>query len=459
MTATPPVPPARFRLELTLGDQPCAALSEVIDGQSTPAAHVALAQRPPYALGVALHPSGPPGSFTPELRALSELPARPFDPALVGDDGVLAIDWQLRDHQVDTQDDTAMRISLHNRSSYYEADDLELRVRAIVGDGSPLGVRPDGNALISVWPEVQSTRSIGPGRTISFDYLVVTRGPRAGRYALEVEVDYKLVYVYRELCRQTVALARLPLRIHGGHVAPLDGHASEPAALAAIAELTAEAVGPLTRRKPPIDQVISVSEAGRMSRPQRRLHMPEQVDTHADNESAHHHSRGRTLHPIERKVMLPGGGELAISYRLVKGSHTKPDDSRACYGYNPHTKEIESYFSTSDEAAMEITLRNCSDLHLKHVRLTDVHLFHAKDNGDVGHPADDDRLPDGNHLFEVLPNEVYFGQLEGGESRVKYLGLVTRGVHSGRFLVRVEVKYEIVDGSACAALPLVVNPD
>lgn len=183
------------------------------------------------------------------------------------------------------------------------------------------------------------------------------------------------------------------------------------------------------------------------------------MSEHAEKDVGYGHARGRELHAIEHKVTLPGGGELCVSYRLVKGSHTKPDESRCSMGYNPKTKEIESYFSTSDEAAMEITVRNNSNFHLKHIYLTDVHLFHANDNGGQGLPADKDRLPDGNYLFEVLPNDVYFGSLVHDEARTKYLGLVTRGVQAGRFLVRFEVKYEIVDGSACLSLPLHVNPD
>jgi hypothetical protein len=260
---------------------------------------------------------------------------------------------------------------------------------------------------------------------VSFDYFVVTRGPQAGIYTLAIEVSYKLVYVYRELCRQTTAVASIPLCITGGSTPPLPGGLVPPSS------------------KPSFERITHTH---------RRLHMSEQVEKE-------YRSRSRELHAIERKIMLPGGGELCIAYRLVKGSHSKPDESRASYGFNPTTKEIESYFSTSDEAAMEITIRNQSDLHLKHIYLTDVHLFDRNDDGGLGLPADKDRLPDGNHLFEVLPNEVYFGTLPPSEARTRYLGLVTRGVHAGGFLVRFEVKYEIVDGSACVSLPLHVNPD
>lgn len=180
----------------------------------------------------------------------------------------------------------------------------------------------------------------------------------------------------------------------------------------------------------------------------------------SENEKSEYgHLRRRELHAIERKVILPGGGELLVHYRLVKGSHTRPDDSRGSYGFNPTTKEIESYFSTSDEAAIEIALINKSELHLKHVRITNVRLFAMNDDDSVGAAADNEKLPDGNLLFEVLPNEVYFGQIFQDDARVKYLGLVTRGVHSGRFFVRFDLQYEIVDGCAIVHLPLTVNPD
>lgn len=171
------------------------------------------------------------------------------------------------------------------------------------------------------------------------------------------------------------------------------------------------------------------------------------------------HSRRRDLHAIERKVILPGGGEVIVCYRLVKGSHERPEEDRGSFGFNPTTKEIESYFSTSDEADMEITLRNQSGLHLQHIYLKDVHVFHAKDGDCLGPPADIEKLPDGNYLFQVLPNDVYFGHLEPGEARTRFLGLVTRGIRPGRFVVNFEVNYEIDRGKATVDLPLHVNPD
>lgn len=428
------LPVTRFLLELKLGDKPPrAVMSDVTGGLDAPSAStdVELAAAPPFELGMALASDGPAGVLTPQLKTLKAIPLarpRPFDPALVGDDGVLAIDWEITDRRLETQDATTLVISLANRSLYYEADDLKIAVKLLACDGREPGDLPDGNSLVSITPDEQWTRSIGPQSTIPFEYLVVTRGPQAGLYTLSVEVDYKLVYVYRELCRQTVAVAHLPLRIEGGSVPPTTG---------------------------PLVPLPSKPELERISHTHRRLHMSEIAEKNVESS----HSRGRVLHPIERKVMLPGGGELCISYRLVKGSHSRPDDTRASYGCNPHTKEIESYFSTSDEAAMEITIRNDSDLHLKHIYLTDVHLFEAKDDGGEGKPADHDTLPDGNHYFEVLPNDVYFGSLFAHEKHTRYLGLVTRGTHAGRYLVRFEVKYEIVDGKACVHLPLHVNLD
>jgi hypothetical protein len=183
--------------------------------------------------------------------------------------------------------------------------------------------------------------------------------------------------------------------------------------------------------------------------------MAEQTEQNAAAGQSH----AREIHPIERRILLPGGGELHLHYRLVKGSYTRPDERRGSFGYNPLTKKIETYFSTLDEAAMEITIRNLSDFQLKHVYLTDVHPFYANDDESPGEPADKDRLPDGNYLFEVLPTELYFGSFAQDEARTKYLGVVTRGVRPGQFLIRFDVKYEIVNGSARVHLPLSVNPD
>jgi hypothetical protein len=433
------LPTTQFLLQLQLDRKPPRAVLSATGTGSTGASagsvDIALAGAPPYALGMAFTAASPGGPLMPQLRSLTALPSTsaPFDPALAGDDGVLTLEWQLRDHALDTQDSSTLRVTLSNRSNYYDADDLEIRLRAIASDGSPPGERPDGNPLLSIWPDVQSVRGIRAHDTATFDYFIATRGPRAGLYTLAVEVSYQLVYVYRERCRRTLAVASLPLRIEGGSVPPLPG----------------QLVPPPTRSPSPDSQLEQISN------PQRKLHMSE----HADKDAGHGHARGRELHAIQRKIALPGGGELEVAYRLVKGSHTKPDESRGSYGFNPASKEIESYFSTSDEAAMEITLRNCSGLHLRHIFITDVHLFDAKDDGSLGLPADKERLPDGNYLFEVLPNEVYFGTLPPDEARTRYLGLVTRGVHGGDFLVRFDVRYEIVDGSAYVNLPLIVNPD
>lgn len=180
-----------------------------------------------------------------------------------------------------------------------------------------------------------------------------------------------------------------------------------------------------------------------------------------EKEAEYTQSRRRELHPIEHRVPLPGGGEICVHYRLVKGSHSKPDDSRCSYGYNPKTKETESYFSTSDEAALELKLVNHSSFDLRHVNITDVHLFLVGEGGGMGAQVDTDanKLPDGNQLFEVLPGEVYFGRLDPEDPHIRYLGLVTRGIKPGRFLVRFQVRYEIVDGKAWINLPLLVNPD
>lgn len=424
------LPVTRFFLDLELGVRPARAVLSDPSG-ATPPAGVELGTAAPYQLGMTLAAGGPDGRLIPQIDTLTAIPtprALPFDPALDGDDGVLSIDWGfLHDKKLlETQDTARLQIRLTNRSNYYAADELKLTVRALYPDGKELvDARQDGSALLSLWPAEHELPRLKPTRTATFDYLVVTRGPGPDLYTLAVDVRYDLVYVYRDPGREIRAIAHLPLHIHGAN-AP-----AHPGPL-----IPAPPASPLER--------ISISH--------RRLHMSQ----NEKNEQGH--SRRRELHAIERKAILPGGGELIVRYRLVKGSHTRPDESRGSFGFNPATREVESYFSTSDEAAMEITLLNKSELHLKHVRITNVRLFAMNDDDSVGAMADQ-KLPDGNLLFEVLPNDVYFGQLHQNEDRIKFLGLVTRGVHSGRFFVSFELQYEIVDGCAIVHLPLTVNPD
>jgi hypothetical protein len=354
----------------------------------------------------------------------------PFDPSLAGDDGVLSIDWQLSDQRLSTQDTTQLTVTLRNNASYYEAEALQTKLRILTPDGRDAGIRPDGSPLLALSPTVQTVARIAPKSEHVLEYFIATRGPQAGVYAIEVEVAYHLVYVYREVCRHTKAMARLPIRVHGGGTAP-----------------RTDSIHALPTSSDPHIERLTIS--------QRKLHMSEQVEQVGE----YGHARRRELHAIERKVILPGGGEVIVSYRLVKGSHERPEDCRPAHGWNPTTKEIESYFSTSDEAEIEITMRNCSELHLRHIHLHNIHLFEANGDWAKGKPADDQKLPDGNFTFQVLPDNVYFGHLLPTETSVRYLGLVTRGVRDGRFLIDFDVKYEIVDGKFPLALPLVVRPD
>jgi len=423
------LPVTRFLLDLRLDTVPArAVLSDPTDPGAIAAVELGAA---PYQLGMTFTAGGADGRLVPQLGSLTAIPPPappPFDPALDGDDGVLSIDWDLVHKQrLETQDTARLQIRLTNRSNYYEADHLKVVVRARSPDGSELvATRGDGSALLSLWPAEQELGCLRAHQTARLDYLVVARGPRPDLYTLAVDVHYELVYVYREFCRAIGAIAHLPLRIHGAGTPALPG---------------------------PLIPAPPASAIERIAISHRRLHM-------SDNEKTEYgQPRRHELHAIERKVILPGGGELVVRYRLVKGSHARPDDSRGSFGINPATREVESYFSTSDEAAMEIALINKSELHLKHVRLANVRLFAMNDDDSVGPAADCEKLPDGNLLFEVLPNEVYFGQIFQDDARIKYLGLVTRGVHSGRFFVRFDLQYEIVDGCAIVHLPLTVNPD
>lgn len=434
----------KFAFELRFGDQPPRAVLKDASGGAAALADVELDPTPPYTIAMAFSADRTTGGVKPELTRLAGLPARPFDPALAGDDGVLTIDWHfvkpapgttepaqaslrtVHDRPLETQGKAVLRIFLTNRSNYYEAGDLQITMGAKLPDGTEPGQRPDGNELLSIWPDVQATQTIPANQMRWFDYLVVTRGTQAGLYTLEVHVEYKLFYVHRELCRTTEAVAHLPLHVQGGSTPPIPG-----------------GLRPLPATQHPQLERIS---------PHRRLHMSEHDDRG--------HSSKRSLQPIERKMPLPGGGELNIQYRLVKGSNTRPDESRPRYGWNPDTKEAESYFSTADEAAMEITIHNRSGFHLKHIYLSDVivSLFQQFPDGSKG-AAFVERLPDGNFQFEVLPNEVYFGSLQPDDRRTRYLGLVTRGVRAGDFFIQFDVCYEIVDGKATLSLPITVKPD
>lgn len=150
---------------------------------------------------------------------------------------------------------------------------------------------------------------------------------------------------------------------------------------------------------------------------------------------------------------LPHEGHLHVTYRLTKGPSADPKRQTACYGQNPDTKEIESHFSTDDKAVFEVTLTNVSHHHLKHVHLTGIRIVNEQ-----GEPADK-RLPDGNLLMEIVPEDSYFGDLAPHEHQTKHLSLVTRGVEPGSYAVKMKADYDIVQWTLPISLQLSVRPD
>lgn len=170
-------------------------------------------------------------------------------------------------------------------------------------------------------------------------------------------------------------------------------------------------------------------------------------------------SNHRILHPIELRIPLEGGGHIDVCYRLTKNNHPSPEHAPCSYGVNPDTKSIESYFSTQDSAALEITLHNHSRHDLKHVRLSDIRVVPVGEHPSDAHGHGPPKLPDGNLLFEVVPNEAYYGRVSADEKEVKYLSLITRGVSPGRYVVRLEIKYDIEQCKVPVDLWLEVNPD
>jgi hypothetical protein len=168
--------------------------------------------------------------------------------------------------------------------------------------------------------------------------------------------------------------------------------------------------------------------------------------------------RHRILRPIQQHIPLPGGGHLDVSYRLTKNNHPDPDHCTCSYGINPESNTVESYFSSQDTAALELSLHNHSPHHLKHVRLSKIRLLCVTEDNLPGPPADK-TLPDGNLLFEIVPADLYYGHLSAHETERKYLSLITRGVGPGNYYVQMDIQYDVEQCTVVVDLPLTVNPD
>ena len=168
--------------------------------------------------------------------------------------------------------------------------------------------------------------------------------------------------------------------------------------------------------------------------------------------------RHRILRPIQQRIPLPAGGWLEVGYRLTKSNQPDREHSSCSYGLNPESNSVESYFSSQDTAALEVTLNNASPHHLKHVRLSRIRLLTVTEDQMPGIVADQ-TLPDGNLLFEIVPEDIYYGHLAPQQAEYKYLSLITRGVAPGNYYVQMDIRYDVEQCTVVVDLPLTVNPD
>jgi len=346
----------------------------------------------------------------------------PFDPQVTRDSNVLHVEASLSDHRFDTQDDTKYILHITNKSRYYLAEDIHVSASLDPAEQPRL---PDDNVALTLTPGEQHLQCIDPGQTRDLVFVAVARGPKPALYHVDVTVAYRLLYWDGRRARDT---SRHVLPVHGA-----DGHLDIP-------KTSQPALMP---RQPSLPRSNPMSD----ERQQKVFFAPLPTKTH------HRH-----LKPIEQHFPLPGGGRLGVSYRLLKGHHRDPDGASSSYGCHPDTGEIESYFSTQDTAVLEVTLDNESEHSLKHVRLCGIQIMSVETEKSPAKVVKD-TLPDGNLLFECVPDDIYFGHLASRTKVIRYLSLITRGVHFGHYTVKVQVNYDIEQCHFPVDLFLTVRPD
>lgn len=354
---------------------------------------------------------------------LASHPDKPFDPDVTRDCDVLTVEVSLSDQTFGTQDDTRYILTLRNRSQYYIAEAIHVTV-AFADSAQGLITLPDGNASLSIIPSEQHVACIDPGEEKQLVFVAIARGPKPGLYPVDITVAYRLIYWDG---RRASATFRNDLPVLSPDQCVDSPRIESPAH---------------TPRQPIAQRSHAMSDQ----------HRPVFFAPTAPR------VQHRILHPIKLRIALPGGGHLDVSYRLTKGNHPDPDHCHCCYGVNPDSKSIESYFSTQDTAALELTLHNDSPHHLKHVHLTNIHLASVCDDGSAG-PLADKKLPDGNLLFEIVPSDIYYGHLGPDAKQSKYLSLITRGVVPGNYYVQLDAHYDIERCRIQLDLGLTVNPD
>ncbi|MCG8417534.1 MAG: hypothetical protein MJE77_06265 [Proteobacteria bacterium] len=154
------------------------------------------------------------------------------------------------------------------------------------------------------------------------------------------------------------------------------------------------------------------------------------------------------------------GGYIEACFELKKGT-------RPLHGCDPDTGQLESYFSTQDDATLELTLTNKSHYHIHHARVCDVRImsYHGADEGlqypdkELKEPNDGHRLPDGNAFIEIIPNDAYYGHLHPHDGVSKYFSVITRGTAPGCYYVCMELDYSIDNCKTHVHLPLEVKSD
>jgi hypothetical protein len=355
--------------------------------------------------------------------------AETFDPNVTGA-CVLDIESSIEDRAFGTWDDTKYTLQLTNRSTFYVVEDLHIEIASILdaesGSTTSIAKLPDGNMSLAVTPVRQHIACIGPGDTKQLVFVAIARGQKPGLYVLQVQACYRLLYWDG---RQALSTTMLGLPVQGPDVCFDLAAAPHPARMP---------------RQPTSHRSTSMAQP---ARPMNVLVPPTPA-----------RPRYRDLKPIEQRCELHGGGQLKISYRLIKGNNPNADHCACSYGFNAETNTVESYFSTQDTAALEVIVENDSHHNLKHVRLIEIQLLHVNADDNIGGPVDS-KLPDGNLFFELVPDDLYFGHLAPRQKHMRHLSLITRGVSPGTYVVHSDVAYDIEQCRAPLDLWLTVNPD
>lgn len=428
-----------YRFELGINRDPAAPSMEVKDltGQGRPYSERLPRAEFPIALVIG-RARGAGHDVGIHLLPDNADPGPCCDPCGGADDQILAVRGYVAEYELDTYDDARYILQITNTSRRFAAEQISVQVR-ISGPTDPDLTLPDDNILISMVPPEQLIRCIDPGAQKDLAFLIVTRGARHGRYIIHVTLTYQLVLTDRPVSEQR-ARVELPVGIHDGDDEPPSS--DDPCC---------------SKKKPPAKRNKSMPiQYGPKGQPSSHA-QPHRPPPAVQNQQPSVAASGGAIDPATpHKIPLPGRGFLVVSYRLYKGRRSDWDDDPCCSNVNP--RDLEVYFSSQDTAALGLSFRNDSTHFLRHVHATDIRLYYADHCGSQGN-AVDATLPDGSPLFEVIPGDVYYGHIGPQERRIKYLGLVTRGVQPGLYLVHMDIRYELEHCGVALDLGLRVHAD